>query len=164
MRSSQSDKPQNSHEAETSDQSEKLLSATLPVRLDRERLWAELVRKAEDPVPFIPAIIDCTVLERHPDGFLREIVIDGGRRQRERVVFAPPNRVEFEQVTDPLLTRITNEITRGGTRDGEELSLTLTIELSAEGLAKGPEFVAGTREYFAGTLRSIVDTLHGVGR
>jgi hypothetical protein len=151
MRSSQSEKPA------TSDQSQKLLSATLPVRLDRERLWTELVRKAEDPVPFIPAIIECTVLERRADGFLREIVIDGGRRQRELVVLAPPNRVEFEQVTDPLLTRITNEITG----DGAELSLTLTVELSPEGLARGPEFVAGTREYFAGTLRSIVDALHG---
>ncbi|GAB2483175.1 hypothetical protein GCM10027063_26620 [Promicromonospora xylanilytica] len=154
MRSSQSEKPA------TSDQPERLLSATLPVRLGRERLWDELVRKAENPVPFIPAIIGCTVLERHPDGFLREIVIEGGHRQRERVVLVPPHRVEFEQVTDPLLVRITNEITG----DDDALSLTLTVELSPEGLAGGPQLVAGTREYFAGTLRSIVDTLHGTDR
>ncbi|GAB3174237.1 hypothetical protein GCM10027059_46120 [Myceligenerans halotolerans] len=136
------------------------LSATLPVRLDRTRLWQELLRKAENPVPFIPAVVGCTVLERDPDGLLREIVLEDGRRERERVVFAPPGRIEFEQVTDPLLTRIVNEISE----DGGQLWLTLHVDLSAEGVARGAGFEAGTRQYFAGTLRSIVDTLHGAVR
>lgn len=154
MRSSQSEN------RATSDQSEKLLTATLPVRLDREQLWEELLRKAESPVQFIPGIVGCTVLERRPDGLLREIVLADGHSQRERVLFTPPDLIEFDQVTDPLLTRITNEITG----DDQRVSLTLTVELSPEGLARGPEFVAGTREYFAGTLASIVDTLHGENR
>jgi hypothetical protein len=133
------------------------IAATLPVRTSRAQLWAALVRKAEDPVPFIPAITACQILERYPDGgLLREIVIGYEHRQRERARFEPEDRVVFAQLTDPNLTTIVNEI--GADADGP--TLTLAVELSEAGAARGPEFIEQTRAYFTGTLRAIVDTMH----
>jgi hypothetical protein len=123
-------------------------------------LWAALCRKAENPVPFISAITACTVLERRPDGSLvREIVIDDDVRQRERVTFEPMRRIVFEQLTDPDLRAIVNLVDE----DADGLRLTLRVELSEHGQAKAadePGFLNGTKEYFAGTLRDIVATLH----
>lgn len=137
-----------------------VLTSTLPVRLTRDELWAGLRRKAEDPVPFIPAITACTVLERRPDGSLvREIVIGGETRQRELVTFEPKRRIVFEQLTDPDLHAIVNQVDE----DEDGLRLTLRIELSERGTAKAarePAFLNGTKDYFAGTLRDIVATLH----
>lgn len=136
------------------------LISTLPVRLRPDQIWDGLLRKAENPVPFIPAITGCTVLERHPDGSLtREIVVGDRDRQREHVTFEPMRRIVFEQLTDPYLSAIVNEIGQ----DESGPSLTLSVVLSAEGMARAerePGFVAGLRDYFAGTLRDIVDTLH----
>ncbi|HEX5402452.1 MAG TPA: AtaL-like protein [Pseudonocardiaceae bacterium] len=136
------------------------LTSSLPVRLSRDDLWAGLLRKAEDPVAFIPAITACTVLERRSDGSLvREIVVDGETRQRELVTFEPKRRIVFEQLTDPDLSAIVNQVDE----DGDVLRLTLRIELSEHGMARAarePGFLNGTRDYFAGTLRDIVATIH----
>jgi hypothetical protein len=136
------------------------LTSTLPVRLRPEQIWDGLLRKAENPVPFIPAITGCTVLERHPDGSLtREIVIGERDRQRERVTFEPMRRIVFEQLTDPNLSAIVNEIGQ----DGSGPSLTVSVVVSVAGMAREdrePGYLAGLRDYFAGTLRDIVDTLH----
>jgi hypothetical protein len=136
------------------------LTSTLPVRLRPEQIWAELLRKAENPVPFIPAITGCTVLERHPDGSLtREIVLGDRDRQREHVTFEPVRRIVFAQLTDPYLSAIINEIGQ----DEAGPSLTVSVVVSAEGMARDdrePGYLAGLRDYFAGTLRDIVATLH----
>ena len=134
--------------------------SALPVRLDRATLWEGLTRKAADPVPFIPAITACTVLERYPDGLLREITIEGGERQRERGRFTPRRRIVFEQLTEPYLSSIENEIVE---LESGGLLLVLTVRLSAAGIERAerePGYLKGTDEYFAGTLHSIVDTLH----
>lgn len=137
-----------------------VLTSTLRVGLTRDQLWAGLRRKAEDPVPFIPAITACDVLERHGDGSLvREIVIGDQTRQRERVTFEPMRRIVFEQLTDPDLLAIVNQVDD----DADGLLLTLRIELSEQGMARAarePGFLQGTKDYFAGTLRDIVATLH----
>lgn len=136
------------------------IASTLPVDLSRAQLWEGLKRKAVDPVPFVPAITACTILERYSDGLLREIVVRDTDRHRERVVFEPTTRVVFEQLTDPQLATITNEIEEDGTGG---LRLTLTVALSPEGIARAqrePQYLAESRDFFAGTLRAIVDTLH----
>jgi hypothetical protein len=107
-----------------------VITSTLPVRLSRAQLWDGLVHKAADPVPYVPAITGCTVLERYPDGLLREIVVRDSERQRERVYFENGRRVVFDQVTDPFLRTIVNEIGENGP-DG--VSLTLTVTLTPEG-------------------------------
>lgn len=139
------------------------ISFTLPVgvpALDRHGLWAILRRKAEDPVPFIPDITACDVLERYADGFLREIVVRGTSHVRERVTFEPERRVVFEQLNDPDLETIVNEI--GEDADGA-LRLTLTVRVSPGGVERSRHeagFIADTERYFGGTLRSIIEAVH----
>jgi hypothetical protein len=129
------------------------------VRLDRHDLWLILRRKAENPVPFIPDITECRVLEHHEDGLVREIVVRGTGRVRERVTFEPERRVVFQQLTDPDLEQIVNEIGEG--EDGG-LTLTLTIAVSPGGVERSRReagFLADTERYFGGTLRSIVEAV-----
>ncbi|WP_433831165.1 SRPBCC family protein [Actinoplanes sp. CA-015351] len=135
------------------------ITSTLPVRLTREQLWAGLVYKAADPVPFLPAVTGCTVLERYPDGLLREIVVRGTDRQRERVTFSPPDRMDFAQLTEPLWETISNIVT--DRPDGP--ALTLSLRLSAAGADKAaadPEFLTQMREFVEATLVAVVNTLH----
>ena len=44
------------------------------VRLHRSLVWDGLVMKAENPLPFVPVISSCTVIERRADGLIRELV------------------------------------------------------------------------------------------
>ncbi|MEV6604909.1 AtaL-like protein [Kutzneria sp. NPDC051319] len=135
------------------------LVSTLPVQLSVEELWTGLRNKAENPVGYIPAITACSVLEKTEAGFVREITIADTVRQQERVTFEPKRRVVFEQLTDPDLETIINQISV----DGQGVSLTLTIVLSpagAERAEREPEFLSKTEAYFAGTLVTIVDELH----
>jgi hypothetical protein len=135
------------------------LVSTLPVHLSVEELWAGLQHKAENPVGYIPAITACAVLERTEAGLVREITIGDTVRQRERVTFEPMRRVVFEQLTDPDLEKIVNQISV----DEHGVSLTLVITLSPAGLARTrrePEFLSRTEAYFAGTLNTIVAELN----
>ena len=47
------------------------------VPLTRERVWAGLVMKAENAVPFVPGMQECTIVERFDGGFIRKILING---------------------------------------------------------------------------------------
>lgn len=138
------------------------ISSTLPVLLAPETLWELLKHKAQNPVEFIPAITSCTVLERYPDGLLREIVIADRDRQRERAVFEESRRIIFHQLTDPCLDTIENEI--GSLSDGTP-ALTLTVRFTAQGRTRceqEPDYFIETKKYFTGTLASIVETLHRI--
>jgi len=77
--------------------------------LTRGMLWSGLLRKAEDPVPFVPAITACRILMRSRRVLVREIRLRGDL-VRERVTFAPPRAVSFKRLSGPVLGRITNRI------------------------------------------------------
>lgn len=135
-----------------------VIQSQLPLRADlgRRRLWSILLGKVENPVPFIPGIVGCTVLERWPGGLLREIVLRDGRRVHERVSFEPERRITFQVLDDPDLDLIVNEI--GEDEDGR-LRFTLHVQVSERGVERSRReagFLADTERYFAGTLRAIV--------
>ncbi|MCX5405567.1 SRPBCC family protein [Streptomyces sp. NBC_00335] len=144
------------------------LSWTLPVvgedeegkrLLTPEEVWRGLLRKAENPVPFIAGITDCRVLERHEDGLLREITVAGRAKARERAVFHDRRLMVFHQLDDPYLAEIRNEIGHDGQG---ATTLTIRVVLSAEGKAKGEQdasFVASTAQYFGGIVQPIIDTI-----
>ena len=46
-------------------------------RLDRSLVWHGLVMKAENPLPFVPVITSCKVVERRAGRLIREIVDKG---------------------------------------------------------------------------------------
>lgn len=124
--------------------------------LTRDRLWDGLLRKAEAPMPFVPAISACTVLERDADGLVREVVLRGDV-VRERVTFEPRERVTFERLDGPAWGRIENRIEP--CPDGG-LQLRFTFELSVDGLPAGsPEEDAYARRMAASYLAAVDATL-----
>jgi hypothetical protein len=70
--------------------------------LDRSQVWRGLVMKAENPLPFVPVISSCTVIERRADGLVRDIV-DKGDTIRETVTFHPERMVKFERTSGRVL-------------------------------------------------------------
>src|SRR5262245_46295970 len=78
-------------------------------RLDRSLVWHGLVMKAENPLPFVPVITICEVIERRAGGLVREIV-DKGDTIREVVTFDPERMVRFERTSGRVLGTILNEI------------------------------------------------------
>ena len=97
------------------------------------QLWPALLRKAEEPVPFVPAISDCHVVERGPGYLVRDIVLRG-ENVRERVTFEPARRVHFERLSGAARGTIDNEIVGD---DEHGLRLRFTFRLSIDGIAHG---------------------------
>ncbi len=84
--------------------------------LPRSLVWRGLVMKAENPLPFVPVISSCKVLERRSDGIVREIV-DKGDTITEVVTFDPERTVKFERTSGRVLGTILNEIIEDGDGD-----------------------------------------------
>jgi hypothetical protein len=101
--------------------------------LPRSLVWRGLVMKAENPLPFVPVISSCEVLERRSDSIVREIV-DKGDTITEVVTFDPERTVKFERTSGRVLGTILNEIIEDG--DGD-LALKFTFTLSIDGIAAG---------------------------
>ena len=101
--------------------------------LTRSLVWLGLVMKAENPLPFVPVISSCKVIERRSDGLVREIV-DKGDTITEIVTFQPERTVKFERTSGRVLGTILNEIVEDN--DGD-LALRFTFALSVEGVADG---------------------------
>jgi hypothetical protein len=89
--------------------------------------------KAENPLPFVPVISSCEVLERRSDSIVREIV-DKGDTITEVVTFYPERMVKFERTSGRVLGTILNEIIEDS--DGD-LALKFTFTLSIDGIAAG---------------------------
>jgi len=129
-------------------------------RLTRSLVWRGLTMKAENPLPFVPVITACRVLERRgPDRFVREIV-DKGDTITEAVTLYPERTVRFERTSGRVLGTILNEIVE----DGEgELALKFTFTLAVDGIAAGSaeerEFAASMEQ---GYLMAVAATLKAV--
>jgi hypothetical protein len=134
-------------------------------RITRHQLWLGLLLKAKDPVPFVPAITGCRVLESvDGKGLLREIVVRGRDVFRERIEYEPERRVVFHQLDDPDLETIVNEI---GRNEAGDLVLTLRVTLSRSGAEKAdrhPMFRRGLDQHFADTLQAMVPALRRASR
>jgi hypothetical protein len=101
--------------------------------LTRDLVWRGLTMKAENPMPFVPVITSCKILERHDGGLLREIV-DRGDTIVERVTFQPERMVKFERLSGRVLGTILNEIIED---DDGDLALRFTFTLAVEGISAG---------------------------
>ncbi len=103
--------------------------------LNQGQVWRGLVMKAENAVPFVPGMQACKVIERYPDGLLREIAL-GGARFKEKITFTPPVQVLFERIDTAehagWITNIISESERG-------LILTFTFSVNFPGVSPGSE-------------------------
>lgn len=139
------------------------ISETVPVNpagattvLSKSQVWQGLVMKAENALPFVPAMESCEIVERYSDGFLREIVLRGDR-MRERITFTPEVQVHFQRVSDATfpgwITNLLSESEQG-------LMLTFTFAIEFPGAAPGsPDEKAKGDAVKASYLSAISSTL-----
>lgn len=151
------------------------IDVTLPVNdperpgqryLDRAQVWAGLLHKAENAVPFVLGMESCTVLERGDGRLLREVVFKG-RPLREEVTFRPRERVSFTRSDEEAAWVIHNII-------GEDADGALTLTFVSE-MTRGPLVDAVERngddggetavaEMRANMLRVVANTLEVIRR
>lgn len=65
--------------------------------LDRNQLWQGLLHRVENPVPFLPGLEACTILERQANTLLRELDF-GPAVIQDRVTLAEMQSVRFDIV------------------------------------------------------------------
>jgi hypothetical protein len=116
------------------------LSKAIPVNepgqphLTRSDVFAGLRMKANNALPFVPAITDCVVTEaRSENEFVRDIVLRG-QALRELVTLEPETRVTFVRLAGPVRGTIYNEIE---TAANGELQLRFSFNISLEGVEPG---------------------------
>jgi hypothetical protein len=103
-------------------------SAVSQDKITYESLWDTLLKKAEYPIDYVPDITDCRVVERYPDGFLRESVLFGKEIVRERVTPRRDRwRIDFEFIDDPRMAAVVNELDQD--REGR-FRYTISLELT----------------------------------
>jgi hypothetical protein len=101
--------------------------------LNRDQVWDGLVLKANNALPFVPAMTECEVTQRLDElTFDRDIVFRGAPFS-ERITLQPPRRVIFTRIAGPVLGTICNEIED---QDGE-LSLRFSFSVVVMDIAPG---------------------------
>jgi hypothetical protein len=128
-------------------------------RIDRSLVLRGLVMKAENPLPFVPVISSCKVIEQRADGLVREIV-DKGDTIRETVTFHPERLVKFERTSGRVLGTILNEIIED--TDGElalKFTFALTIENVTAGSAEEKEFAAQMEDGYLMAVRATLKAM-----
>lgn len=69
----------------------------LVMPLTREQIWSGLLHRVENPLPFLPGLESCTILDRDGEGLLRELDF-GPAMIRDRVTMAEAHWVRFDIV------------------------------------------------------------------
>ncbi len=111
--------------------------------LGRSQVWAGLVLKAEDAVPFVPAMSYCRITGRFDNGLFRDIVFNG-EAMTEKVVYYPEERIAFIRTSGVEMGTIVNEILEDA--DGAlHLRFAFTLERAdlAPGSREETEFAEG---------------------
>src|SRR5580658_10844931 len=86
-------------------------------------VWDGLVLKANNALPFVPAMTSCEVTERHSDTVFDRDIDFRGQRFTERITLEAPHRVTFTRIAGPVLGTIANEIAGNEQSSDDELSL-----------------------------------------
>lgn len=67
----------------------------LLVSLSRQQVWDGLLHRVENPLPFLPGLEACTILERETETLLRELDF-GAAKIRDRVTLLSGEWVRFD--------------------------------------------------------------------
>ena len=143
------------------------VSHALPVnvpdepRLDRQQVWEGLVLKANNALPFVPAMTYCEVTQRHSDTVFDRDIDFRGQRFTERITLEAPHRVTFTRIAGPVLGTIANEII-----DGDEgLALRFSFALVVTGVAGGSAEEQAYADSMTGDyLQAVAATLNAMRR
>jgi hypothetical protein len=129
-------------------------------RLTRSDVFAGLTMKANNALPFVPAITKCDVVERRsPQQFVRDIELRG-QTMRELVTLEPERRVSFDRIAGPVLGTICNEIEES---ESGALRLRFSFRLTLDGVAAGSDEEAmHARNMEAEYVRAVEATLSAI--
>lgn len=131
------------------------------VTLSRADVWRGLEAKANNALPFVPAMTHCEVKERGENLIVREIEFRG-ERFGERVTLQPQESVDFERTFGSVLGTIRNDILES--EDGE-LQLRFSFDLELEGVEPGSQEERDYEETMKGDYLKAVDaTLSAIRR
>ncbi len=128
------------------------ISRTLPVNdgarpeLSVDDVWAGLVEKAANPMPYVQSITSCAVVDRFEGGLIRDI-IHVGQPVREVVTFHSKRLVHFVRTHGGARGTIDNEI--GHAEDGA-LTLTFRFRIDIDGVEPG----SAQENEFAGRMEA----------
>jgi hypothetical protein len=142
------------------------LSKAIPVNepgmphLTRSDVFTGLRMKADNALPFVPAITECDVVDRRsPDDFVRDIRLRG-EQLREHVTLEPETRVTFERLSGPVMGTIFNEIEEDA---GGNLWLRFSFKLTLAGAEPGgPEERDYGRTMEADYMKAVDATLSAI--
>ncbi|WP_088288256.1 SRPBCC family protein [Kineosporia sp. A_224] len=143
------------------------VSHALPVNapdqpaLTRADVWEGLVRKANNALPFVPAMTECQVVERLSATVFDRDIVFRGQSFRERITLEEPHRVVFTRTAGPVLGTIANEVEG----DGDDLQLRFSFALTVEGVPGGSaEEAAYADGMTADYLKAVAATLDAMRR
>jgi len=144
------------------------VSHALPVnvpdepRLTPANVWDGLVLKANNALPFVPAMTYCEVTRRHSETVFDRDIDFRGQRFTERITLEPPYRVTFTRIAGPVLGTIANEVE--STDDGD-LALRFSFALVVHGVAGGSAEEQAYADSMTGDyLQAVAATLNAMRR
>jgi Acetylaranotin biosynthesis cluster protein L len=101
--------------------------------LRRADVWDGLLMKANNALPFVPAMTHCEVVARHGETVFDREIDFRGQRFTERITLEQPHRVVFTRIAGPVLGTIANEIEGGE----DDLRLRFSFALVVAGIEGG---------------------------
>ncbi len=130
-------------------------------QLKRSDVWDGLVMKANNALPFVPAMTFCEVTQRHSDRVFDRDIDFRGQRFTERITLEEPHRVVFTRIAGPVLGTIANEIEG----DEDDLWLRFSFALVVAGVEGGsPEEQAYADGMTGDYLKAVAATLAAMRR
>jgi acetylaranotin biosynthesis cluster protein L len=143
------------------------VSHALPVNVPDEpkltpaNVWDGLVLKANNALPFVPAMTYCEVTRRHSDTVFDRDIDFRGERFTERITLEAPHRVTFTRIAGPVLGTIANEIESSD----DELSLRFSFALVIMGVTGGSAEEQAYADSMTGDyLKAVAATLNAMRR
>ncbi|GAA1496274.1 SRPBCC family protein [Paeniglutamicibacter kerguelensis] len=141
------------------------VSHVLPVNdndsipLTRAQLWDGLVMKANNALPFVAAMSECTVTDRISDTvFDRDIVVNG-QASTERITLQEPKRVVFTRIAGSVLGTIANEIEGDDNDLRLRFSFALVIPDVEPGSAEEDAYAEGMKSEYLKAVESTIATV-----
>ena len=107
-----------------------LVNEPAKTALSRHDVWAGLLMKANNALPYVPIMSKCEVIERGEGWLIRDILLKDVPL-REKVSFEPESRVIFDRIGGDELGRIENII---GEDERGNLTLTFSFGLTKKGI------------------------------
>jgi hypothetical protein len=143
------------------------VSHALPVNepgephLTPANVWDGLVLKANNALPFVPAMTYCEVTQRYSDTVFDRDIDFRGQRFTERITLEAPHRVTFTRIAGPVLGTIANEVEGSGDNLALRFSFALVIEGTMGGSSAEREYADSmTGDY----LKAVAATLNAMRR